>query len=522
MSEFSLDSLSSLLDDELALEAEAPQAPPQIAPSPSQVPAATIPALQASEPAPTELVSTPAAPLSALTQPNPNVRKSWLEETQLYKSTPQPTIDLSVVRRSASEPTLAFTGVLSECLNGSATVPAVVDPKKSSVPETSLWAADEATNLSAVTQPVPPPLAPVAATSDVSAEASDPTADAVESPLIANADPDPEFDPPGQVAPQLAAFFEGQPRRTTDVRWDEAVESDRQFTTMLLSDMDELPWKAAVANPTPDPVPVVSAVVEESLETVDATSAVSPAMPVSTPALDSSAFDVLEVAGAEQASFASTLAPQRLPEMQDAAVESNSNAQRNFPEPTQEIRQLASFLLERSTPGVSTVIALVGCEATRIGAETSLALAAAAADATGVSTIIVDGDFAHREISAACNIAAASGFAEALGQPAKGRSFAQAIGRENLSLLPAGQALPGASEAAACISAWIAKAKQEYGLILVWLGSGEGEIARRLCGAADAALLLAAVDRDRPSRIEAAAERLRSSNARTLGVALVG
>jgi Mrp family chromosome partitioning ATPase len=244
-------------------------------------------------------------------------------------------------------------------------------------------------------------------------------------------------------------------------------------------------------------------------------------MPVSaeSPALDSGAFDVLEVAGAEQASVAAALASQ--PQLAPEEAPAVANVPAPFPEPTHELRELAAFLLDRFTPGVSTVVALVGCEATGPGSAASLAIAAAVADATGVSTLVVDGDFANREISAACDYAASPGFAEALGQPAIGRDLAHPVGRENLSLLPAGDALPEASDARACVSAWIAKAKQEFGLILVWVGAGEGEIARRLCRAADASLLLAVVDRDRPSRIEAAAERLRSSNARTIGVALV-
>jgi hypothetical protein len=286
---------------------------------------------------------------------------------------------------------------------------------------------------------------------------------------------------------------------------------------MLLSDMEELPWRAADVNlPSPAVEPV-----EAPPTDLEAPSAALPAssLDVESPALDPHAFDVLEVVGAEQASVASTLAPQLHSAPHEAPVV--APAKPKLEEPTPEIRELAAFVLDRFTPGVSTVVALVGCEATPPGAKASLALAAAVADATGVSTLIVDGDFANRDISSAVEFAAASGFAEALGEPAKGRSCAQAISRENLNLLPAGNAMPEASGAAACVAAWIAKAKQEYGLILVWLGAGEGDFARRLCGAADATLLLAAVDRDRPSRIEAASERLRSSNARTLGVALV-
>lgn len=549
MSEFSLDSLSSMLDDELSLEPEVPPAAEAVAPAlvpPTQLPPAmqsatipvgTMPVMQSSGPAPTEFVSNPLARLSALTQPNANVRKSSLEETQLYKSTPQPTIDLSIVRRSASEPTQAFTGQLADHVDVSATIPALVDPKKSSVPETTFWSpADrEAMDLASVTQPVPLSLGEVVASVLVPgvtsvappeavapSETTNPSQPDVTQPLANVA---PESDPitAQPIAPQLAAFFDGEPRRTTDARWEQAVESDRQFTTMLLSDMDELPWRSEPQKLTPEIVPAASAVVEEPPLIADASAAAPPATPVLAEALalDPAAFDVLEVVGAEQASFAATLAPQLLPASQEAPAESIPVPKPKFPEPTDEVRELAAFVLGRFTPGVSTVVALVGCEATRPGAEASIALAAAIADATGISTMIVDGDFANREISSAYDFAAAPGFAEALGQPAKGRVLAQSIGRENLYLLPAGDAVPEASEAPGCVSAWIAKAKQEYGLILVWLGAGEGEVARRLCGAADASLLLAAVDRDRPSRIEIAAERLRSSNARALGVALV-
>lgn len=521
MSDFSLDSLSSLLDDELSLDAEAKPAPQPVAQapapqSPSPVPTQPVPApsvLTAGPAAPTELVSVTAARLASLTQPPSSVRKSSLEETQLYKSTPQPTIDLAQVRRSASEPTQAFTGNLHDHVDVSATVPAVVDPKKSSVPETSFWsAADrEAADLATVTQPVSLPHAQSVEAVPAPAESSftQPIADAVSASAPT-------------LPPQLAPFFEGQPRRTTDARWEEAVESDRQFTTMLLSDMDEAPWKVEQPKAAAETPPAVVETIDEQPAIVDAASVAPPAtsVEVESPALDPHAFDMLEVVGAEQASVATALTPQLLP-VQHEAPPVVANAKPKFAEPTPELRELAAFLLERYTPGVSTVVALIGCEATRPGAQASLALAAAVADATGVSTLIVDGDFANRDITSTADFAAASGFAEALGEPAKGRSYAQAVSRENLNLLPAGNAMPDASEAPSRVAAWIAKAKQEYGLILVWLGTGEGDFARRLYGAADATLLLAAVDHDRPSRIEAASERLRSSNARTLGVALV-
>jgi Mrp family chromosome partitioning ATPase len=286
--------------------------------------------------------------------------------------------------------------------------------------------------------------------------------------------------------------------------------------------------EAGRPQPSANP-PALVGVVEAEPAIVDAASAALPATPAEaeSPSLDPHAFDLLEVVGAEQASVAAMLAPQQHSAPQEAPAVAKPTPHAKLAEPTRELRELAAFLLERFTPGVSTVVALLGCEATLPGAQASLALAAAVADATGVSTLIVDGDFVNRNIRSGAEFAAASGFAEApgfaeaLAEPAKGRSYAQSVGRENLSLLPAGNALPDTSEAPARVAAWIAKAKQEYGLILVWLGVGEGDFARRLYGAADATLLLAAVDHDRPSRIEAASERLRSSNARTLGVALV-
>lgn len=513
MSDFSLDSLSSLLDDELSLDTpSAPIAQP-VVPSPPPIPTqpASIPiALTTGPAAATELVSVTSR-LSALTQPPESVRKSSLEETQLYKSTPQPTIDLSMVRRSASEPTQAFSGQSFEPLDASATIPAVVDPSKSSVLETTFWpAADrEAADLATVTQPValaPPAPAEVSFTQPIVDAAS----------AIA-------------PAPALAGFFEAQPRRTTDMRWEQAVESDRQFTTMLLSDMDDVPWRAELPQAANEISPFSASDIspygakgdERQANFDSASNAQAAPAPCDSPSLDSPALDVLDVVAVGQAPSNSMSALQQAQSPQDSPAETKSNPAAKFSEPTPELRQLATFLLERSTPGVSTVVALIGCETTRPGAEASLALAAAIADATGVSTLIVDGDFVNRDISCAVDFAAASGFAEALGQPAKGRSYAQSIGRENLSVLPAGNAMPESSEATSRVAAWIAKAKQEFGLILVWLGTGESDFSRRLYGAADATLLLAAIDSDRPSRIEATSERLRSSNARTLGVALV-
>lgn len=601
LNDFSLDSLSSLLDDELTLDALAlpaaassaagtsspgdasVEAPARVAAEhvPSQ-PAVTSPIELAPAPVPTEavgtqlfgtqlvgtqvvgtqllgtqLVSIPSSRKSAVAQtqaPVPaDVRKSSLEETQLYKSTPQPTIDLSVVRRSASEPTQAFDGNLAAlgdlaapCYlpsDASATIPAQVDPSKSSVPETTFWSkADRDSALLEAANPDPSVTAPVAPAPAASAPSAGATElVSPEAPPSVQGPPEQESSPtvttPRTIAQQLAGFFGGQPRRTTEVKWEQAVESDRRFTTMLLSDLDAamnepmstdsdpgVPFALPVppaASPAFAPGPPFAAEA-----TVPSQVAAQPAQAVS--------YETLEVAGVEQASSlpalaesdAATIEPASFAGALDPSPSANAPShvapgRAAFPEPSAEVRQLASCVLERSTPGVATVVAVVGCDETQAGAEATLALAAAVADATGVSTLVVDGDFARRDLSRVANAVEAPGFAESLAQSTKGRSLAQSAGRDNLQVLPAGAAPPEASEAPARVSAWIARAKQEHGLILVWLGSSGGEYERRLCGAADLSLLLAVVDKDRPSRIEAAAERLRSANARTLGVALV-
>ncbi len=219
---------------------------------------------------------------------------------------------------------------------------------------------------------------------------------------------------------------------------------------------------------------------------------------------------------------------------QTAAPEIRQGAEQELPRPTQaelaaradlqrepvcgQYRRLADRIASLASAGGPVCLLLVAAEKEPHVADVLMRVALLLSQRDGRRVLLVDGDPAHRRLSAGLNVDSQAGFCDVLAQGDDWKTLVRPTATGRVGVLPAGshvtQATPQCVEdVERLLSEW----KQTWPVVLMGAAHAGSALTRSLAKACDAVFLLVRLGQTESAAASSALDELRGAGGRVLG-----